>query len=212
MSVKQANVALDDIQWGLLPESWPLLVKEDWQNKTNGINETAEVANEANVTANNERDRNDVQDTSINDNSKSILLVEKKVSVIDRKVDLIAIDVSKNKQDIATNKQDISDNKQAIDTNKQNLETHEQLNSAHGVTGDNVGTEDYAQELVGGVVLLAGNIAELTNYAAPSAPAAYDQAEEQAFRDGAQSQLNDIISKVNEIIKGQIASKQMDTL
>lgn len=203
MSVKQANVSLEDIQWGLLPESWTQLIKEDWQNKTNGINETAEVANEANVTANNEKDRNDTQDSSINENSKSILLVEKKVSVIDRKVSDIAIDVDKNKNDIASNKQE-------IDTNKQNLEAHEQLDSAHDVTGDNVGSEDYAQELIGGVVLLAGNIAELNTYTAPSAPAAYDQVEEQAFRDGVQGEINKLISKVNELIQGQITAKQME--
>ena len=49
----------------------------------------------------------------------------------------------------------------AIETNAENLKTHEELNSAHGVTGNNVGTEDFAQELVGGVVLMAEKLAEL---------------------------------------------------
>lgn len=198
MSVKQASVALNEIQWALLPSSWSLLIKEDWQNKTTGLNQTAEVANEANVTANDEKLRNDTQDESILSNTNDLKLANNKVAGIDKKVKDIAVDVERNKQ--------------GIETNKQNLKGHESSNSEHGVAGDNVGTEDYCTDTAGGVVLLASNIAELTTYTAPSAPATYDQTEEQAFRDGVQSQLNDIISKANEIIKGQIASKQMGTL
>ncbi|AUR84593.1 hypothetical protein NVP1061O_12 [Vibrio phage 1.061.O._10N.286.55.C2] len=212
MSVKQASVQSEELPWGLLPESWPLLVKEDWQNKTNGINEVAEVANEANVTANNEAQTNAKQD-------KAIELNRNNISEVDGRVSLLTSVVSRNTSNISTNAEGIADNAIGIAYNKQtgidnadNLLAHEQSNSAHGVNGNNVGTEDYAQELAGGVVLLAGNIAELTNYTAPSAPATYDQNEEQAFRGGVQSQLNDIINKVNEIIKGQIASKQMGTL
>lgn len=193
--VKQATVSLEEIQWSLLPESWSLLLKEDWQNKTTGLNETAEVANEANVTANNEKDRNDTQDEVIESNTNDLKLVNNKVAGIDKKVKDIDIDVEQNKQDIATN--------------KQNLEDHENETSAHGVIGNNVGTEDYCTDSIGGVVLLAANISELTTYSAPAAPAAYDQTEEQAFRDGVQDELNKLINKVNELIQGQIAAKQM---
>ncbi|AUR85656.1 hypothetical protein NVP1079O_12 [Vibrio phage 1.079.O._10N.286.45.E9] len=202
MSVKQASVQSEELPWGLLPESWPLLVKEDWQNKTNGINEVAEVANEANVTANNEAQTNAKQD-------KAIELNRNNISEVDGRVSLLTSVVSRNASNISTNATGIAENKQTGIDNANNLSTHEQLNSAHGVTGDNVGTEDYAKELIGGVVLLAGNIAELTNYTAPLAPATYDQTEEQAFRAGVQGEVNKLIGKVSELIQGQITAKQM---
>lgn len=197
--VKQANVALDDIQRGLLPASWPEIVKEDWQSKTNGINQTAEVANEANVTANNEKDRNNQQDIIIRDNSKGLLLVGQKVSVIDRKVDLVALDVAENKKGIADNKQNLTD--------------HENETSAHGVTGNNVGTEDFAQALVGGVVLLASNLAGLTHSFSPlsNAPSNYDQAYMQSVVNTVNSlgaQQGDIITLLNQVISTQVAAKQ----
>ena len=202
MAVKQATVAQESLQWGLLPPEWPDLLKEDWQNKTNGINEVAEVANEANVTANAEVDKNKNQDKAIELNRKSINTLSENVGVLNQKT-------SANAQQISANAKGVSDNKQGVAANKQEIDTHTQSNSAHGVTGNNVGTGDYAHELVGGVVLLASNIAELTSYSAQAAPAAYDQAEEQAFRDDVQSEINKLVSKINEIVQGQIAAKQM---
>lgn len=195
MAVKQASVALNEIQWALLPSSWSPLIKEDWQNKTTGLNQTAEVANEANVTANDEKLRNDAQDESILSNTNDLKLANNKVAGIDKKVKDIAVDVEKNKQ--------------GIETNKQNLKGHESSSSEHGVTGDNVGTEDYCTDTAGGVVLLAANALELAAYSAPQAPATYDQVEEQAFRDGVQAEINNIVDKVNELIQGQIVAKQM---
>ena len=202
MAVKQATVAQEELQWSQLPKDWPLILKEDWQNKTNGISEVAEVANEANVTASNEAETNKNQDISISQNRESIKEVSGSVS-------RLTSVVSKNAADIETNANGISENKQAIENNAQNLTDHEAETTAHGVTGNNVGTEDFAQELVGGVVLIAANIIELTQYTAPTAPAAYDQTEEQAFRDGVQSEINKLVLKVNEIVQGQITAKQM---
>ncbi|AUR86847.1 hypothetical protein NVP1090B_12 [Vibrio phage 1.090.B._10N.286.48.F1] len=209
MSVKQVSVQSEELPWGLLPESWPLLVKEDWQNKTNGINEVAEVANEANVTANNEAQTNAKQDKAIELNRNNISEVDGRVSLLTSVVSRNTSNISTNAKGIADNATGIAENKQTGIDNAKNLSTHEQLNSAHGVNGNNVGTEDYAQELAGGVVLLAGNIVGLTNYTAPSAPASYDQAEEQAFRAGIQGEINKLIGKVNELIQGQITARQM---
>lgn len=200
MAVKQADVALDDIQRGLLPHSWPEIVKEDWQNKTNGINQTAEVANEANVTANSEKDRNDQQDVTIRGNSKGLLLVGQEISVIDRKTNLIALDVAENKKGIADNKQNLTD--------------HENETSAHGVKGNNVGTEDFAQSLVGGVVLIASNLAELEalTLSIPSAPGEYSQEYMQTVANGINSLVSkqgDIITLINEALRGQKDAKQM---
>lgn len=209
MSVKQASVQTEELHWSQLPDSWPQIVKEDWQNKTNGINEVAEVANEANVTANSEVDKNKNQDKAIELNRKSIDNLSENVGSLNQRVSLNSQGIATNKSGVAANKTATETNALAITQNADNLNTHEQLNSAHGVTGNNVGTENYAQELIGGVVLLAGNIAELTAYTAPVAPAAYSQAEEQAFRDRVQSEVNKLIGKVNELIQGQITAKQM---
>ncbi|CAH9011657.1 conserved hypothetical protein [Vibrio phage 199E37-1] len=204
MAVKQATVSQESLQWGLLPPDWPDLLKEDWQNKTNGINEVAEVANEANVTANSEVDKNKNQDKAIELNRKSINTLSENVGVLNQKT-------SANAQQISKNTQGVSENKQGVAANKQEIDTHTQSVSAHGATGNVVGSEDYAQELTGGVVLLASSVAELTSYSAQAAPAAYDQAEEQAFRDGVQSEINKLVAKVNEIVQGQITAKQMGT-
>lgn len=96
------------------------------------------------------------------------------------------------------------------DRNSESISIHVNASSAHGATGDVVGNQNYAQQSVGGVVLLADKIAEITPYSAQAAPAAYDQVEEEAFRQGIQAKLNDIINKVNEIIQGQVNAKQMD--
>ncbi|AUR86914.1 hypothetical protein NVP1091O_11 [Vibrio phage 1.091.O._10N.286.52.B12] len=213
MSVKQASVQSEELPWGLLPESWPLLVKEDWQNKTNGINEVAEVANEANVTANNEAQTNANQD-------KAIELNRSNISEVDGKVSRLTSVVSKNTSNISTNTKGIADNATGIAYNKQtgidnadNLLAHEQSNSAHGVAGNNVGTEDYAQELIGGVVLTASALGELATSFNPVAvaPATYDQAHIQSMVDAINSlgsKQGDIITLLNQVITTQVAAKQ----
>ncbi|AUR85023.1 hypothetical protein NVP1067O_11 [Vibrio phage 1.067.O._10N.261.52.C9] len=213
MSVKQVSVQSEELPWGLLPESWPLLVKEDWQNKTNGINEVAEVANEANVTANNEAQTNAKQD-------KAIELNRNNISEVDGRVSLLTSVVSRNTSNISTNAKGIADNATGIAENKQtgidnanNLSTHEQLNSAHGVAGNNVGTEDYAQELIGGVVLIAAALDGIATSFNPVAvaPATYDQAHIQSMVDAINSlgsKQGDIITLLNQVITTQVAAKQ----
>lgn len=179
MAVKQANVSLEEVQWSLLPSEWDLVLKEDWQNKTEGLNETAEVANEANVTANNAIDVNEQQDISIKKNAEVIAEARGRLSRL-----------------------------------SESLEQHESDTSAHGVTGNNVGTEDFAQELIGGVVLIAANLSELTHSfsSLSTAPAAYNQVYMQSVVDAVNSlgsQQGDIITLLNEVISGQKDAKQM---
>ena len=193
MAVKQASVSLEEVQWSLLPSDWPLVLKEDWQNKTEGLNETAEVANEANVAANNALDVNEQQDIDIGKNRERVKEVTGNLSRLSSVV---------------------AENKSSIETNAQNLTDHENETSAHGVTGNNVGTEDYAQELIGGVVLLAANLAELTHSfsSLTSAPVDYDQTYMQSVVDAVNSlgtQQGDIITLLNEVISGQKDAKQM---
>ena len=213
MSVKQVSVQSEELPWGLLPESWPLLVKEDWQNKTNGINEVAEVANEANVTANNEAQTNAKQDKAIELNRNNISEVDGRVSLLTSVVSRNTSNISTNAKGIADNATGIAENKQTGIDNAKNLSTHEQLNSAHGVTGDNVGTEDYAQELIGGVVLIASALDELASSFNPVAvaPATYEQAHVQSMVDAINSlgsKQGDIITLLNQVITTQVAAKQ----
>ena len=133
-----------------------------------------------------------------------------------------ADNITTNADNIATNADDISTNADDISTNADNiiivaddLSDHELLNSAHGVTGDNVGTEDFAQPVVGGVVLLAALIADLTAIATAdiaAAPVAYDQVYTQSVTDLTnenKAKINEIVLKVNAIISGQISANQM---
>ena len=133
MAINQVSIEQEELQWNQMPDNWSQTVKLDYQNKTNGLNGVAEVANEANRTASDEANRNADQDKAIELNRKNILETSSKVSVLS--------------QSVTKNTAAIGENKQAIETNASNLKTHEELNSAHGVTGNNVGTEDFAQEL-----------------------------------------------------------------
>ena len=200
MAVNQATIEQEELQWNQMPDNWSQTVKLDYQNKTNGLNGVAEVANEANRTASDEANRNADQDKAIELNRKNILETSSKVSVLS--------------QSVTKNTAAIGENKQAIKTNASNLKTHEELNSAHGVTGDNVGNEDFAQELVGGVVLIAANLAELTHSfsSLTAAPADYDQTYMQSVADAVNSlgsQQGDIINLLNEVLRGQKDAKQM---
>jgi hypothetical protein len=133
-----------------------------------------------------------------------------------------ADNITTNADNIATNADNITTNADDISTNADNiiivaddLSDHELLNSAHGVTGDNVGTEDFAQPVVGGVVLLAALIADLTAIATAdiaAAPVAYDQVYTQSVTDLTnenKAKINEIVLKVNAIISGQISANQM---
>lgn len=82
-------------------------------------------------------------------------------------------------------------------------------------SGQLVGNMDYATASVGGVVNLAALISDLTQIVTPdigAAPATYDQAYTQSVTDLTnenKDKINDIVTKVNDIIAGQITAKQM---
>ena len=206
MAVKQATVAQEELQWNQLPRDWPLILKEDWQNKTNGINEVAEVANEANRTANNEVDRNKEQDYAIELNRNNIKEVSSNLS-------RLSSTVNENSSNIKDNKEGIYKNKQASKDNATNLSDHKAETTAHGVNGKNVGTEDYAQELTGGVVLLASSLGEITTSFTPvaDAPDSYDKSHMQSVVNAVNSlgsKQGDIITLLNQVISTQVTAKQ----
>lgn len=127
---------------------------------------------------------------------------------------------------IIQNVDDIAINVDNIQTNADNFDNHNTSNSQHGVTGDNVGTEDFCTVLVGGVVLLM----ELVNDAVAStqtitvpdaivAPGSYDQVYTQSVTDLANDtkakhnqlviDLNAAITQINDLIAKAKTAKQM---
>ena len=102
---------------------------------------------------------------------------------------------------IVENESNIEINKTDIKANKDNLETHVSSNSEHGVTGDNVGTEDFCTDVIGGVVLLmdlvndaVNSTQEITIADITDAPNAYDQNHIQTLVDMANDTKENTIS------------------
>lgn len=67
-------------------------------------------------------------------------------------------DIAQNTIDIQLNTDEIVINAAAIVVVQGNLNDHEANDSAHGVAGDNVGTNNFCSLLVGGVVLLSAAV------------------------------------------------------
>ena len=113
-----------------------------------------------------------------------------------------ATNIATNAANISTNATNIATNATNITTNTTNLTNHEADNSAHGVSGDNVGTLDYCSLSVGGVALLCesrGNSSstaeQITQANATVAPAAYNQVQIQTIV----SLANDTKEKYNQL-------------
>lgn len=68
--------------------------------------------------------------------------------------------IATNAAAIATNAANIATNTANITTVTNNFNTHNSSSSQHGVTGNNVGTGDFATSGTGGVVLEAVNVAD----------------------------------------------------
>ena len=134
---------------------------------------------------------------------------------IARKADELVDRVTINEENIDINAVNIEFNAQDIEDLQQELGDHIASNSEHGVAGDNVGTQDFCTASIGGVVLLAGLIADLIPIATVdllAAPVAYDQTYTQLVTDLTnenKAKINEIVIAVNKIISGQITAKQM---
>lgn len=117
-------------------------------------------------------------------------------------------------------------NETNIELNRVAIEEHIADNSAHGVTGENVGDEDFCTGLVGGVVLLmelvnnaANSTAEVALSDLGAAPGAYNQAYTQSqstlindIKAKHNTMLNDLnaaIFQLNDLIAKSKAAKQM---
>ena len=179
----------------LFPLNFPAPLVDSLVGQNVGIVNVADKGNEAANSAYEANVKNEEQDATLIDHEQRI---------------------TDNKSTNDTQDFNIQSNTDAIGTTNSNLTNHTGSNSQHGVTGNNVGTEDYCSLTVGGVVLLATEVAELTYtpITIANAPATYDQAYAQAQTDAIKSvstQLSALYDKVNEIIQGQITAKQMDS-
>ena len=134
--------------------------------------------------------------------------------------------VDENTNAIASNIISISENASGIITNSDNLNAHILSSSEHGVTGDNVGNEDFSSSLIGGVVLLMNLVAdavasteEITLSDLVAAPVSYDQSytnlqsslinDVKAKHNAMLADLNSSIVQLNELISSSITAKQM---
>jgi len=140
--------------------------------------------------------------------------------------DLLINDYSGILQDAIARADDADELEIKINQNTDDIEAHVTSDSQHGVTGENVGTEDFCTDLVGGVVLLM----ELVNDAVDStqqitivdllaAPVAYDQTYTQLATDLANdtkakhnqlvTDLNAAIAQINDLISKAKTAEQM---
>jgi len=99
-----------------------------------------------------------------------------------------------------------------VDELEAGLDTHVADRSAHGATGNIVGTLDFCTTAIGGVVLLGGAVPNAYNPGAsvPSgvgpAPATYDQ----AYTDEQSANINGLINSVAEV--ATMATNAINTL
>ncbi|MEL7286257.1 MAG: hypothetical protein AAGJ57_01465 [Pseudomonadota bacterium] len=176
----------NNIPYSDLPGDWSTALKLSWIEQGDAVVTASKTADDASKKVVTEKERNDIQDQSITE-------LEKEVTSFGQSIQTLG---------------------QATSSNQKAINDHVVKTDAHGSNGKILGANDYAEELVGGVVLLAAKVDELTaaTITVVDAPAAYDQAQIQGLVDAVRSlatKQGDIINKVNEIIQGQITAKQM---
>lgn len=137
--------------------------------------------------------------------------------------------IAQNASDISDNATDIGNNTLAINDVTTNFNNHNASDSEHGVTGDNVGTGDFATDILGGVVRLAALVADasVTSVAIATAdigaaPVAYSQAyaqeqtdlinEEKAVINTLVTDVTDAIDQLNAFLAANKTALQMSTV
>lgn len=129
-----------------------------------------------------------------------------------------SLDIEQNSDNIQINVENIQINSDNIQTNTDNFNTHNMSDNEHGVTGDNVGTGDYCGELIGGVVNLAALITDLNQITTTDitpAPTMYNSTYIDTIAtltNENKAKINEIVTKINELLAGQITAKQMSNV
>lgn len=168
----------------------------------NSVRNSFVLANESQV------DRDEIES-----NTQRLDIAEPKIQSNTDRLDIAEPKIQSNAYRLDTAEPIIADN-----TNR--LDTVEPIAAANAsaialASGQLVGNLDFATPAVGGVVLLAALISDLTQITTAdigAAPATYDQAYTQSVTDLTnenKAKINEIVLKIKEIIAGQIVAKQM---
>lgn len=148
---------------------------------------------------------------AVDENTDSIEVLDSRVDSAETAISAIEIRVTTAEGEIGTLRID--------------LDAHVAAESAHGATGNIVGTDDYAQPALGGTVLLAAAVADAVPSAVTppaavaAAGAAYSQAYAQAQTDAinalstalaqAVADFNSVIAQLNALLASERAAKQL---
>jgi len=207
--------------------TWPPIVVEDYLETRQEVTQTSESSLSQQEQVDQNTATNEAQQIEIDSNTLGVTNNANNIAQNTSDISQNATDIDSNTTLINDHINDISDahdataisydnttsgytanNAQAaIDEGATNLDTHEALTTAHGVTGDNIGTEDYAQTLIGGAVLLAAlvsDVAATTTVIATAdvgaAPATYSQ----AYADEQTALINECKSKINSLVNNDV--------
>lgn len=125
-------------------------------------------------------------------------------------IEQLTIRVTANEVSIAALDVRLTVAESEIDTLQTDLAAHVAETSAHGATGNIVGTDNYASASIGGTVLLAAAVADavdstvdVTSPDATAAPAAYNQTQVQSIvtlANETKADLNQLVLDVNAAI------------
>lgn len=186
------NLSFNDIQKAL-PDAPDYLIK-DLFNKQSNINDLAQVSGSV-------EDQVILNTQNISTNSDEISAnaqnLTNHIDDLTDAHDASAISFDNSGGLAATDVQG------AIDEVDGDLTDHVLTDSAHGTTGDIVGTGNFATSLLGGVVLLAGNVVDasvtsisISTADVGAAPVAYDQ----AYADEQTNLINECKSVINTLV------------
>ncbi|USD64210.1 hypothetical protein [Vibrio sp. SCSIO 43136] len=203
------KIQIEDTQlhFSVYPENWPMELKLDYQNKTNGLQDTVAEVNDHSDLIEALKKSDEEQDKRIEALGEAI----KNANALANRA--LALSES-NEQKLAQHTEAITTNAQSIAANGQAITNHIGTESTHGATGNIVGTQDYCQPTSGGVVNLAAHIADINQVSITlqNAPADYDQTHAQSVVDAVKTlgaAHNELVTKVNAILAGQQNAKQM---
>jgi len=193
--IKRNNPAWDDIQ------------VDDYLDKQNEINILVEESNTLAEQVAENTATNETQQTEIDSNTAGVSNNAATNATQQTEIDANTSTNATQQTEIDANTAGVATNAGNITTVTNNFNAHDASNSEHGVTGDNVGTGDFAQTAIGRVVLLADLVADVAATTAViaipdvgPAPVAYDQ----AYADEQTDLINECKAKINSLINNDV--------
>ncbi len=218
--------------------SWPSHAIDDYLYKQTNINSLA-----ANSQSSDDQVLKNTQD--ISENTENISINSRAIAANASAISDNTDDINTNASDIGTNASNLANHinktagahsasaisydntasglsainvQAAVDEIDSDLLNHENSTAAHGASGTNIGTEDYAQPLVGGAVFLSASVDDAMNSTVSvDSPDATDLPtvlllanETKADVNQLATDLNNTITQLNEFLANNKTAKQMD--